>query len=226
MNYPLKNAIIDFALNRCSAKDFHERTMSIKENYPREAFYSLLNFLSSHDVERVLTLFGGDYPENKDERANYSLSGEKYETAKRKLLSAYSIIFTYPGVPCIFYGDEAGIQGFGDPFCRKCFPWDNIDMEIFRHIKTLAKLRNNSDALLKGDIETVYSEGQVYAFIRRHKEKNVISLANFGSDTTVRLDLARFGIKEITDINGEKIVSDNGIFCVNLRKDITRIFVS
>ncbi len=225
MNYPLKNAIIDFALSRCTAKDFEARTMSIKENYPKEAFYSLLNFLSSHDVERVLTLFGGDYPENKSDRANYFLSGEKYESAKRKLMSAYSILFTYPGVPCIFYGDEAGLEGFGDPFCRKCFPWDNIDLGIYEHIKTLSKLRNTNDALLNGDIETVYSEGQVYGFIRRYKEKNVITVANFGFDTNVRLDLARFGIKEITDINGEKYVSDNGIFCFNTGKDMARIFM-
>ncbi|MDO4618334.1 MAG: glycoside hydrolase family 13 protein [Clostridia bacterium] len=224
MNYPLKNAIIDFAMGGCDAKDFDMRTMSIRENYPKEAFYSLLNFLSTHDIERVLTLLGGEYPENKDEQASHSLTGEKYENARKKLLACYALIFTYPGVPCVFYGDEVGLQGFGDPFCRRCFPWDNMDTDILEYIKKLAKFRNSSEALLSGDIETVYAQGKVYAFIRNAGDEKAVTIVNFGPKTTARVDLARFGITHLESLSGEGHESNDGIFYIDIKKDAARIF--
>jgi alpha-glucosidase len=81
-----------------------------------------LNLLDSHDTPRMLTELGGD-------------------TALMKL--AATLLFTRPGVPCIYYGDEIGLQGGPDPDCRRCFPWDRArwDLALFDHYKTLARLR-------------------------------------------------------------------------------------
>lgn len=215
MNYPLRNALIDLALGRCDAKMFDMRITSIRENYPKQSYYSLLNFLSSHDVERILTVLGGDCPEGKDEQAAYRLSGERYETAKKRLLAVMTVLVLMPGVPCIFYGDEAGVQGCGDPFCRACYPWGAEDKEILSQVKSLIKLRKSSPAFVSGEITTVYAEESCYAMLRSAEEKYVV-ISNFGGEKCVRLDAARFGIRKLTDVNGEEFTSEDGIFYINM----------
>ncbi len=218
MNYPLRNALIDFALGRIDATEFDMRISAIKENYPRETFYSLLNFLSSHDVERILTVLGGDYPDNKEAQASYYMSGEKLNIAKKRLITVMTLVFLMPGVPCLFYGDEAGMQGFGDPFCRSCYPWGAEDKEIYEIVKSLIKLRQSSDAFVSGDMETVYTYQQGYAMLRTNGEEKFLVLANFGGESCMRIDAARFGIRKLTDINGEEFYSEDGVFYINMKE--------
>lgn len=215
MNYPLRNALIDLALGRCDAKQFDMRITSVRENYPRQAYYSLLNFLSSHDVERILTVLGGDCPESKEERAAYRLSSEKYDKAKKRLFAVMTLLMLMPGVPCIFYGDEAGVQGYADPFCRACYPWGAEDKEILSTVKSLIKLRKSSAAFVSGDMTTIYAEESCYAMLRTGAEKYVV-ISNLGGEKCVRLDAARFGIKKLTDLNGEEFTSEDGIFYINM----------
>lgn len=216
MNYPLRNALIDFALGRCDAGGFDRRIVSIKENYPRETFYSLLNFLSSHDVERIFTVLGGEHPDSKDAQATYKLTGERREIAKKRLFAAWTLLFTMPGVPCLFYGDEAGLEGFGDPFCRSCYPWGNEDTEMLEKVKSLIKIRKSSDTFSLGSMETVYAEGAAYAMLRGFENERFITLLNFGGDAEIRLDLARFGIKSLKMPSGERIDSPDGIFYIKM----------
>ncbi len=216
MNYPLRSALIDFALGNCDAKAFEKRIMSIKENYPKETFYALLNFLSSHDVERILTVLGGEWRDDKESQAAYTLSDERYELAKRRLFAAWTLVFTMPGVPCIFYGDEAGLQGFRDPFSRACYPWGMEDGEILDKVKALTTLRKSSDLFALGDMETVYAEGASYGMIRRLGEKKAVTLVNFGNEREIRLDLARFGIQTLEMPWGEKKESSDGVFYVKI----------
>ncbi len=224
MNYPLRTALIDFALERIGGEEFDMRLTSLRENYPKEAFYSLLNFLSSHDVERILTCLGDIYPETKDEMAQFKLSGEALFEAKARLEAIYKILFTLPGVPCLFYGDEVGVEGFGDPFCRSCFPWDDGDMEIYETVKKLIALRNSSPCLTDGDLETVYSYSGGYGFLRSLNSERMLTLSSFGGEECMRVDLARFGITSIESTSGEVYTSENGIFFVNMPQIGTKIF--
>ncbi|MBS7298684.1 MAG: glycoside hydrolase family 13 protein [Eubacteriales bacterium] len=223
MNYPLRNALIDFALGRCDAKAFDMRISSIRENYPKETFYSLLNFLSSHDVERIITVLGGDYPDNKESQAAYYMSGEKLNLAKQRLFAVMTLLFLMPGVPCLFYGDEVGVQGFADPFCRACYPWGNEDTEILDKVKTLIKLRQSADSFVSGDMETIYTYDRGYAMLRTGKDGKFVVLANFGGERCIRLDAARFGIKKLTDVNGEEFYAEDGIFYINMEEIGARV---
>ena len=223
MNYPLRTALIDFALGRCDANAFDMRISSIRENYPKETFYSLLNFLSSHDVERILTALGGDYPDNKETQAAYYMSGDKLNVAKKRLFAVMTLLFLMPGVPCLFYGDEAGVQGFRDPFCRACYPWGNEDKEIYAKVKSLIDIRKSSDIFVSGDMETVYTYDRGYAMLRKGRDGKAVILANFGGQGCVRLDVARFGIKKLTDVNGEEFYSDDGIFYINMEEISARV---
>ncbi len=223
MNYPLRNALIDFALERIDAKEFDLRLTSLRENYPKETFYSLLNFLSSHDVERILTVMGDFFPDNKDEMAVFTLSGDDLKIAKARLVALYRILFTLPGVPCLFYGDELGVQGFGDPFCRSCFPKDGGDKDIFDEVKSLIKMRNSNKVLTEGSLETVYTYSGGYGFLRSGDGEHILTLTSFGGEGCMRVDLARFSVTHLVS-DGEEHRSDNGIFYVSMPKIGTKIF--
>ena len=121
---------------------------------------------------------------------------------------------TMPGVPCIFYGDEAGVQGFGDPFSRSCYPWGNEDGEILEKTKELISLRKSSSAFSSGEMETVYCYMGGYAMIRIHNDERYLTAVNFSDSSTLRIDLARFGIT-----NAGNFHADDGIFYIPVEKD-------
>lgn len=229
MNYPLRNALVDFAIGNLDAIGFDERIMSLKENYPRPAFQSLLNFLSSHDIERIYTVMG-NVPDagsvGKDFQANYTLSGEMQTVAKSRLMVLVAMQMLLPGVPCIFYGDEAGIQGYADPFCRATYPWGNEDTEIQDWYKKFIAIRNSSDVYKKGDFEHIYMLGRTYGFMRSYAGKRFIILACFNPyGETIRLDAARFNIFTLkSDLDDEFHETENGIFRINMPSYSVKIF--
>ncbi|MBQ3426077.1 MAG: glycoside hydrolase family 13 protein [Clostridia bacterium] len=230
MNYPLRNALIDFALCRIDAIEFNKRIMSIRENYPDPAYYSLLNIISSHDVERIVTLMGGvpnRHEVDREHQARFMLDGYALKVARKRAMLIYAMVLTMPGVPCIFYGDELGIQGYGDPFCRACFPWgreDEVDPDAQMRgwIKQLTALRRSSAAFSTGQFNYIYRIGCTYAYIRRTSDERYIVLVNF-DDTAkdIRLDAARYditGIETVLSTASEKrsYGSADGIFYINV----------
>lgn len=231
MNYPLRNALIDAALCRIDANAFNRRIMSIKENYPSPAYYSTLNMISSHDVERIVTLMSGAptrHEVDRNQQASFSLSGDSLELALKRSRVVYAVAMTMPGVPCIFYGDELGVQGYGDPFCRSCFPWERMDEvdpngKMRNYIKQLIALRKSSKAFSVGELETAYSLGNTYAYVRSYGDEKYLIVANF-HDTAydIRLDAARFGITELNAVLYDGDIrkhhkSDAGMFFVDTK---------
>ena len=73
---------------------------------------------------------------------------------------------TFVGVPCIYYGDEIGMQGLADPFNRMPYTWRCVDVELLDHYKKLVSLRNNLDCLKTGAFKVIYSHGGVLVFER------------------------------------------------------------
>ena len=206
MNYPMRNALIDAALGKIDAAGLDERLMSLKENYPAPAYYSLLNMVTSHDVERIMTIMG-DAPSrhdvSKDYQSQFKLDGYALELAKERATLTLGLQMTLPGVPCIFYGDEIGMQGYGDPFCRAPFPWEKIDEIdsdglVRTRYKNMIMLRNMSKAFSIGEFECVYKIGYVYGFVRSYESERYLVMANMGkNEEHVRVDVARFGIKKM-----------------------------
>lgn len=230
MNYPLRNAIIDAALCRIDAYEFNRRVMSLKENYPRPAFYSLLNMLSSHDVERIVTLMSGvpnRHEVDRETQSKFKLDGYTLKIARKRVKMVMGMIMTMPGVPCLFYGDELGVQGYGDPFCRSSFPWDSMDevdpnAEMRSWIKDLTKLRKSSKAFSIGEFNYVYRIGNTYAYIRDYNDEKYIVLTNFdNSPKDIRLDAARYGVTGLTamlstDYSNSEYESCDGIFFIKI----------
>ena len=229
MNYPLRNALIDAALCRIDATEFDRRIMSIKENYPAPAYNSLLNIISSHDVERIITLVSGAptrHEVDRDFQALFELRGEELNKARERVKLIIGLVMTMPGVPCLFYGDELGMQGYGDPFCRSCFPWDRMDevdpdSGMRTWVKSLISLRKSSRAFSDGELETVYAFENAYAYMRSVGEKKFIVITNFDNkENYIRLDAARYSINEIryilaNDTNVcKEYKSDDGLFFI------------
>ena len=192
MNYPFRSAAIDFMLGRLSPQGLKAQLMSLKENYPPENFYGAFNLIGSHDRERILTTLG-DAPDGavltEAEREGYRLPGDKYDLARRRLKLLSLIQFTMPGLPCIYYGDEAGAQGYADPFNRGPYPWGREDGELLEHYRGITALRRDNPVLARGDYEAQAFGGHVYG-CRRWDGSTVIQvLANRGifEHETVRL---------------------------------------
>lgn len=230
MNYPLRSALIDMALGKIDAEKFDERIMSIKENYPKPAYNSLMNFLSSHDVERIITVLS-NAPEkesvDKEFQANYCVLGEEYKkaAAKVKLLVMFQMLM--PGVPSVYYGDEIGMQGYADPFCRGTFSWDNQDAELKLWYKLAIALRHSSKAYSGGEFENIYKYEQGYGFIRYRDEDKHIVLANFADEQKCfRVDLARYDIHYLSnEIYDEFYSSEDGIYYVDMPAEGVKVFL-
>ncbi|MBN1450273.1 MAG: glycoside hydrolase family 13 protein [Anaerolineales bacterium] len=131
--------------------------------YSPEITRSQLNLFDSHDMPRFLTCVGNDVP---------------------SLQLAMLFMFTYPGAPCLYYGDEVGLTGSHDPDCRKGFPWDasRWDHNLLNYTKAVIALRKEHQALRRGSYQRLYSEGQVFAFGRKLDEQSFIIILNAGED--------------------------------------------
>lgn len=140
-----------------------------------------MNILGTHDTARILTVLGGIYCRNKDEMAQKSayLNENDKKNAIEKLKLAAVLQFTMPGVPCIYYGDENGMEGHIDPFCRQCFDWTNLNTDLIAFYQKLGKLRENyREIFATGNFEEIHIENGLIYFKRTLKNKSVYIYVN------------------------------------------------
>ncbi|MBM7854150.1 4-alpha-glucanotransferase [Desulfohalotomaculum tongense] len=169
MNYPFRNILLDFILNKRDVKDIHRAFMSLYENYPLEHFYSTMNLVGSHDVPRVLTILGEAPAEenlSKEEQGCYKLPPDKKKLAIERLKLVSLFQMTFPGVPCIYYGDEAEMEGYGDPLCRATYPWGRENRQLLNWYKKIIALRRQHDVLKTGRWVPLNPQGDFYGYLR------------------------------------------------------------
>jgi len=187
-NYPLKDAIIEYVrTGDCSILNY---TINyIIEKYPPQTISCLMNILGTHDTARILTVLGSEKtPESRIERAEYNLNDKEKQNGIQLLKIASLLQFTLPGIPCIYYGDEAGVEGFEDPFNRACFPWGNENVEILNHYKFLSVLRK-SKLFSNGKYKNVINDKEIFAFERYDECERIIIASNM-SEEDVTLNIA------------------------------------
>lgn len=173
-NYPFKDSIVRF-ITQGDVGALSRTVHQIINNYPPRVVNNLMNTLSTHDTMRIITTLSGEtLPQDKDERATFMLAD--YENAKKRLKVGAILQYTLPGVPCLYYGDEAGMQGCEDPFNRRCYPWGKEDNELIEFYRALAKLRE-IDEFNGGKFEQVGTYPGVFQFTRG---ENVVVVANVG----------------------------------------------
>ena len=167
MNYPFKNAVLGFVCGRDAGQTMTD-ILSICEHYPAPALDTALNFLSTHDTERALTVIA-DEPANgrgREWQSGRCVTGDAYEEGMLKLRMAYAIIYTLPGVPCLYYGDEIGMQGYRDPFNRGFYCWNSHEERLKPVLAQLAQLRHTCEAFRTGELRVLRAEGGVLHYQR------------------------------------------------------------
>ena len=213
MNYPLRDALIGLLTYKMSAEEAAEQLMQLYENYPHEAFYSALNLIGSHDRARILTMLG-DAPDGEsmspEQRRDYRLDEGKRALAKRRLWLAALVQMTMPGVPCIYYGDEAGMEGYSDPYNRAAYPWGREDNDIQSIYRNAIALRKQLDVFVDGDFKPFAVNGDVFGFIRSKGKKSAIVAINRSSYSAheITIDVPEGDCREL--LNGKTAVIKDG----------------
>ncbi len=148
MNYPLAESILRFA-REGDAEALAETVMGQLEHYPPYALRGLMNHIGTHDTPRALTRLTLGEPAPGQNRAAYArdqLTLEQRARGIRRLKLCAALQYTLPGNPCVYYGDEAGMQGGMDPFNRGCYPWGQAEEELLDWYRALGSLRRGNGA--------------------------------------------------------------------------------
>ena len=155
---------------------------NVVENYPPQTLRLLMNHVGTHDTERVLTLLGGEPSCGRGRawQAERHLSAEERALALRRLRLATLLQFALPGVPCIYYGDEAGMEGYRDPFNRGTYPWGCEDADLLAWYRTLGARRREIAALAEGAFYPVPTADETVCFVRRDGESALLCAVNRG----------------------------------------------
>ena len=179
MNYPLKNAIIHFVLTG-STVELRESICMLLDNYPKATLDALMNILGTHDTPRILTVCGDKQCADKEEMSRTSLSDEEKVRAKERVRMAAVLQYTLPGVPCVFYGDEIGMEGYMDPFCRGCFPWKDMDESLGEFYRKLGEIRTRffPEVFKDGTYREVFADNSCIVYERKKGDQAVYIYAN------------------------------------------------
>ncbi len=187
MNYPLKDAILNF-VTAGDSKLLSETVKSQIDRFPKQSLNVLMNLLASHDTYRLISaVSGADIDgENKQLAIDYVLDEYAYNLAVKRLKIAVTAVYTMYGVPSVYYGDEIGMQGYRDPLNRKCFTWDNIDKDLLSFYKKLGKIRSSYSCFKDGEMEEIYSKEGIYAYKRANNDCEVLTVLN-AKDKEIKL---------------------------------------
>jgi len=196
MNYPLKEAIIGYVQSGNAGNLLHTVRVLIN-HYPKQTLDCLMNILGTHDTARILTVLGGIYCHNKEEMSSSCayLSPKAKQKAIKKLKMAAVLQFTLPGVPCVYYGDENGLEGHIDPFCRRCFDWNHINEDLLAFYQKLGNVRKEYRDIFKdGDFREIRVEdgllfyerknehGEIYVYVNNSSKRYILELPNSATE--------------------------------------------
>jgi glycosidase len=205
MNYPFtRNCLQYFIQQKISTKQLRESITKIQMDHMQQVNEVMFNLLDSHDTARFLTLAQGD---------------------KNALKLAAAFQFTYTGAPCIYYGTEIGMEGAGDPDCRRTMEWneDKWDRELYNYYKHLISIRKQYDVLRVGTFSWIDCDDNILAYVREtDQEKVFVYINNYENDSTQTIEV---GCDTVIDVfTNEKICTKTGKFTFDIEKKSVRIF--
>ena len=168
---------------------------------PEQSRQAQYNLFGSHDIPRMLHRLKGD---------------------TRKLMTAFTLTFAFPGVPSVYYGDEIGMTGAGDPENRAPMIWDRKrwDTTVLETVRALSKARRDSLTLRRGSLVWLHAKGDALAFARPYTNESgrteaAVAIASRSSrPATLKLDVRRAGVLEAAwrdAVTGERLEAKDGL---------------
>ena len=217
MNYPLRDALIAFLMAQKDATAVAKELSSLAQNYPKPFLYALMNLMGSHDRPRILNVLAGndgsDIP--RSQRADHRLSQEERMIGALREQLMLRFVFSVPGMPCIYYGDEAGVEGCADPFCRRTYPWGREDQDMLARYKAMTAMRNGHSVLKTGECAYIAPCSAVLGVIR--KNENGKDAFGKKAENACAVTLINRSAREVVvyltsaDVSGaQTLVSDDG----------------
>jgi glycosidase len=186
MNYIFRNSVLEYAAGGKAAALYRNLEL-LREAYPPQALYALMNLLSSHDQARSLHVLGWH-----DDSGAQTIA-----LAKARYRLAVFFQMTYPGSPAIYYGDEVGVTGGDDPFNRGTYPWADLggqpDLQMLAEFKRLTRLRHEQAVLRRGSLDApLFADDHVVVLLRRLGDAWAITATNnAASPRTISVALPR-----------------------------------
>ena len=178
MNYPFTDAVIAFFTGKEDAYGLNHALQKLREHYPKPFYDCCQNSLSTHDIVRALTALSGA-PDRRSvtrkQQAGFQASGEAEEKGKKLLILATALQMTIPGIPCVYYGDEAGMTGMGDPFNRRTYPWGKEDKKLIAAFRTLMRARRYQKVLQTGCMRMGALSPDVFAVVRYTEDGSAVA---------------------------------------------------
>ncbi len=206
MNYIFRDAVLSYASGD-NASDIYHNFELMRENYPPEAFYGLMNLLSTHDASRALYQFG---------YTSDDVGDDVIAEAKQRLKLAVLFQMTFPGAPAIFYGDEVGLTGGEDPYNRAPYPWadegGDPDTNLLSDFKELISLRNDNIILRRGSIDApVYINENLIVLLREYNGEYALTAFNNSAESQqVTLDIDDLSDATLQDsLSSDNVVVDS-----------------
>ncbi len=196
MNYLFKDAAYSYIVYGAGARAFLEDTNAYLNTYPPQLWNALWNLIDSHDTPRALSVLDGNV---------------------NKMKALVGLQMTFTGAPMVYYGDEIGMTGGGDPLNRRCMIWNERkwNLDIYNWYKTLVKIRNETPAIKFGSYVPFLAQGQVFGFKRSYKKQTVYVFINGGKNVeSVRTRLTG---KFLNLVDGSIWSSKSGPILVDLQ---------
>lgn len=203
MNYVFRNAVLGYAKGG-SASDATAALERIRERYPEEAFYAMMNLVGSHDTTRLLSYLDGvdDDRNQKEIDKAFPTYKNTSDTAKQRQYLVAFLQFTYAGAPTIYYGDEIGMTGADDPDDRRAFTWGKGSKDLVTWYAKLADIRSQYSALRTGSVEPIdVNDDAIMGYVRSDDNDIITVLGNNAdSDKEITVSIGTSAPSKITDI--------------------------
>lgn len=187
MNYPWRTAILNF-IRYGGGQELENAIMNLLESYPRQVVAVLMNCLSTHDVPRAITALAAPEMSGKDrdwQREHNTLDKDTYYAGRQLFLLATVLQYTLPGCPSLYYGDEAGLVGYADPFNRGTYPWGREDQGLVDFFRVLGTLRQKYTALRQGDFLSVAFDQNSCTYLRKNESETILVCINRGDEKMI-----------------------------------------
>lgn len=178
MNYPLRAGLIEYAVYS-KTEGLKYALTDILLNAPKRISYNQMNLLGSHDTVRILTALGDyEFEGTNEEKRTRRLTNKQKTNAIKLLKALYTVLISLPGIPTVYYGDEAGIEGFSDPFNRMPYPWGRENRSLLYFYKKCGKIRVQNEILRDGDFNLLRLNGDLLIFKREFQGEILLTVFN------------------------------------------------